>query len=66
VKNQTYPKDNPKAFVLLLQCISNAVVVRFFLAHDTKTGKNVPNEHAVCQLPQNIPNGHKMYQHFSI
>jgi hypothetical protein len=31
-------------------------VARFFLAHYTKTGKNVPNEHKMYQ------NGHKMYQ----
>jgi hypothetical protein len=23
---------------------------RFFLVHDTKTGKNVPNEHKMCQM----------------
>jgi hypothetical protein len=39
------------------------------LVHDTKTGKNVPNEHTMCQMvikypkcPWNIPNGHKTYQ----
>jgi hypothetical protein len=25
-------------------------VARFFLAHDTKTGKNVPNEHKMHQM----------------
>jgi hypothetical protein len=43
-------------------------VARFFLVHDTKTGKDVPvpNEHKVYQMvikypqyPYNIPNGHK-------
>jgi hypothetical protein len=42
-------------------------VARFFLVHDTKTGKNVPNEHKMYQMVikypkwlQNIPNGHKI------
>jgi hypothetical protein len=45
----------------------------YFLVHDTKIGKNVPNEHKMYQriikFPQwlqNIANGHKIYQHFSI
>jgi hypothetical protein len=43
------------------------------LVHDTKTGKNVPNDHKPCQKAVNytkwpyvIPNGHKIYQHFPI
>jgi hypothetical protein len=31
-------------------------VARFFLAHDTKTGKNVPIEHTMCQMVKKIPN----------
>jgi hypothetical protein len=43
-------------------------VARFFMVHDTKTGKNVSNERVknIPKWPQNIPNGHKMYQHFPI
>jgi hypothetical protein len=44
-----------------------ARVARFFSVHDTKTGKN---EHKMYQTvinytkrSQNIPNGHKIYQH---
>jgi hypothetical protein len=40
---------------------------------NTKTGKNVPNEHKMCRMiikypkcPKNIPNDHKIYQHFPI
>jgi hypothetical protein len=46
-------------------------VARFFWVHDTKTGKNVTNEHKRYQMvitypkwPYNIPNGRKIYQHF--
>jgi hypothetical protein len=42
-------------------------VARSFLVHDTKTGKNVPNEHKMHQIvikytnwPQR-PNGNKIY-----
>jgi hypothetical protein len=48
-------------------------VARFFLLHDTKTGKNVPNEPKMYQMvikypksPQTFPNSHKIYQHFPI
>jgi hypothetical protein len=39
------------------------------LVHDTKTGKNVPNEHKKyqmisSQMSVNIPNGHKIYHFF--
>jgi hypothetical protein len=44
-------------------------VARFFLVHDTKTGKYVPNEHKIYQMNAkctkwtlNVPNEHKMYQ----
>jgi hypothetical protein len=40
-------------------------VARFFLVHDTKAGKNVPNEYKMVikypKHPLNIPNGHKLY-----
>jgi hypothetical protein len=43
------------------------------LVHDTKTGKNVPNEHEMYQMVIKYPkclwsilNGHKMYQQFPI
>jgi hypothetical protein len=48
-------------------------VARFFLVNDTKGGKNVPNELRIYymviahpKLPKNIPNVHKIYQHFPI
>jgi hypothetical protein len=45
-------------------------VARVFFEHDTKTGKNVPNQHKmVIEYPKylwNVPNGHKIYQHFPI
>jgi hypothetical protein len=37
-------------------------VARFFLIHDTKTGKNVPNEHKKYQILIKHPNVHKIYQ----
>jgi hypothetical protein len=44
-------------------------VARFFFVHDTKTRKNVPNQHKMYQIntkctksTQNVPNQHKMYQ----
>jgi hypothetical protein len=44
-------------------------VARFFLVHDTKTGKNVPDEYKMYQMntkctkwAQNIPNRHKIFQ----
>jgi hypothetical protein len=44
-------------------------VARFFLARDTKTSKNVPNERKMYQMiieyskcPQIIPNGHKIHK----
>jgi hypothetical protein len=46
-------------------------VARFFLVHDAKKVKNVPNEHKMSQVvikyPEwafNIPGGLKIYQHF--
>jgi hypothetical protein len=30
-------------------------VARFVLVHDTKTGKNVPNEHTMCQMVIKYP-----------
>jgi hypothetical protein len=48
-------------------------VARFVLVRNTKTGKNVPNEHKLyrngnkkSQISVNIPNGQKIYQHFLI
>jgi hypothetical protein len=48
-------------------------VARFFLVHDTKTGKNVQNGYTMYQMvinypkyPWNIPSGHKIYKHFPI
>jgi hypothetical protein len=48
-------------------------VARFFLVHDTKTGKNVPNEHKLYQMAitypkclTNIPNGQYKHKHFPI
>jgi hypothetical protein len=47
------------------------VVARFLLVRDTKTGKNVHNEHKLYQMiikypkcPLNVQDGHKIYQHF--
>jgi hypothetical protein len=37
-------------------------VARFFLVQDTKTRKNIPNEHKIIKNPkcsEKIPNGHK-------
>jgi hypothetical protein len=41
---------------------------RFFIVQHTKTEKNIPNGHKICQMttkyakwPQNMPNGHKIY-----
>jgi hypothetical protein len=31
-------------------------VARFFMVHDNKTGKNVPNEHKCTKWSLNIPN----------
>jgi hypothetical protein len=46
---------------------------QIFLVHDTKIDKNVPNEQKMYQMvikcPKcllNIPNVHKIYQHFPI
>jgi hypothetical protein len=48
-------------------------VARFFLVHDTETGKNVPSEQKMYRMftkyPEwlkNITNSHTMYQHFPI
>jgi hypothetical protein len=48
-------------------------VARFFLVQNTKTGKNIPNDHKIyhmdityLQWPQNRPNGHKIYQDFPL
>jgi hypothetical protein len=48
-------------------------VARFVLVHDTKNGKNQPNEHNMYQMvkkypkcPKYIPNGRKMYQQLPI
>jgi hypothetical protein len=48
-------------------------VARFFLSHETKTGKNVPNEHKMYQMVikypkchQNVSNSCKIYPHFPI
>jgi hypothetical protein len=49
----------------------SARVARFFILHDTKMGKNVPNEHKTYQMfikypksLENITNGHKIYKKF--
>jgi hypothetical protein len=41
--------------------------------HDTKTGKNVPNEHTMYQMvikypkwQSNVPIGHNIFKHFPI
>jgi hypothetical protein len=46
-------------------------VARFFLVRDSKTGKNVPNEHKmyqnshqISQMSVKIPNTHKICRHF--
>jgi hypothetical protein len=46
-------------------------VARFFLVQNTKTGKNIPNNHKINQIemkyfqrPLNRPNGDKIYQDF--
>jgi hypothetical protein len=51
-------------------CVGNRVA-RYYLVHDTKTVKNVPNEHKmypmVIKYPrclQTIPKGHKVHRHF--
>jgi hypothetical protein len=36
-------------------------VARFFLVHDTKNEKSVPNEHKMYLMVKNIPNGLKIY-----
>jgi hypothetical protein len=48
-------------------------VARLFLVQHTKNGKYIPNDHRIERIaskytewPQNIPNGHKMYQHFPL
>jgi hypothetical protein len=48
-------------------------VARLFLVQHTKNGKYIPNDHRIERMaskytewPQNIPNGHKMYQHFPL
>jgi hypothetical protein len=48
-------------------------VARFFLVHDTKTGKMYQMNTKLYQMvlkcprcPYNIPNSHKIYQHFPI
>jgi hypothetical protein len=37
-------------------------VARFFLAHDTQTGKNVPNEYKMYQMVIKYPNACKLFQ----
>jgi hypothetical protein len=37
----------PFAFVMLT---IGSTVARFFLVHDTKTGKNVPNDHKMLRM----------------
>jgi hypothetical protein len=46
---------------------------QIFLVHDTKNGKNIPNEHEMYQIVIKylkslliIPNGHKKYQQLPI
>jgi hypothetical protein len=39
-------------------------VARFFLVHDTKTRKMYQIKTKCNKWSQNIPNGHKIYQHF--
>jgi hypothetical protein len=42
-------------------------VARFFLVHYTRVGKSIPNDQMAMiytNWPENIPNGHKIYQHF--
>jgi hypothetical protein len=43
-------------------CQEKSGVARFFLVYDTKTGKNVPNEHKMYQMVINIPNVCKIFQ----
>jgi hypothetical protein len=49
---------------ITFQFLHPSRVARFFLEHDNKTGKNVPNEHKMVmecpKCPQNIPDGHKI------
>jgi hypothetical protein len=35
---------------IIFDMASMARVARFFLVHDTETGKNVPNEHKMYQM----------------
>jgi hypothetical protein len=37
-------------------------VARFFLVHDTKTGKNVPHENKMHQMVKNIKDVRKIFQ----
>jgi hypothetical protein len=42
-----------------MECTS---VARFFLVHDTKTGKNAPNEHKMYQMVIKYFNAYKIFQ----
>jgi hypothetical protein len=42
---------------LKLSFVPETRVARFFLVHDTKTRKNVPNEYV-----QSVPHDHKIFQ----
>jgi hypothetical protein len=44
-----YP-GGENCFSNLCQFVLASKVARFFLVHDTKTGKNVPNEHKMYQM----------------
>jgi hypothetical protein len=71
-RNSPFPPTHkmcPSGLLLLLPLR----VARFFLVHNTKTGKNVPNKRKMLQMVikypkcrSNIPNGHKIYHHFPI
>jgi hypothetical protein len=52
-------------------CTAVLIVARFVLVQTYQNRKNIPNDQRLYQLainytkwPQNIPNGHKIYEHF--